>query len=62
VPATAWATYEAKDDQWEGIKKDPSAGCPDKNLADKYNFLLPDLGEGGIRQLRDPDVTDVLAD
>jgi len=58
VPATAWATYEAKDDQWEGIKKDPSAGCPDKNVVGKYTFLLPDLGEGGIRPLRDPDVGD----
>lgn len=27
------------------------------NVVDKYNFLLPDLGEGGIRQLRDPTPT-----
>ena len=27
-------------------------------LFDKYNFLLPDLGEGDIRQLRDPGATD----
>ena len=26
--------------------------------AGKYNFLLPDLGEGVIRQLRDPDAAD----
>ncbi len=58
MPATAQATYEAKNDQWEGIKKDPSAGCPDKNVVGKYNFLLPDLGEGIIRQLRDPDAAD----
>ena len=25
------------------------------NVVGKYSFLLPDLGEGGIRQLRDPD-------
>ena len=24
-------------------------------MVGKYNFLLPDLGEGGFRQLRDPD-------
>lgn len=24
-------------------------------MVGKYSFLLPDLGEGGIRQLRDPD-------
>jgi hypothetical protein len=24
----------------------------------KYNFLLPDLGAGVIRQLRDPDADD----
>jgi hypothetical protein len=58
VPATAWATYEAKDDQWEGIKKDPSAGCPDKNVVGNYTFALPDLGESGIRPLRDPDAAD----
>ena len=28
----------------------------------KYNFLLPDLGEGVIRQLRDPDAADELPD
>jgi hypothetical protein len=27
-------------------------------MVGKYNFLLPDLGEGAIRQLRDPDATD----
>jgi len=29
-----------------------------RHLAGKYNFLLPDLGEGDIRKLRDPDATD----
>jgi len=28
------------------------------NVVGKYNFLLPDLGEGVIRQLRDPDAAD----
>ena len=28
------------------------------NVVGKYSFLLPDLGEGGIRQLRDPDAAD----
>jgi TnpA family transposase len=28
------------------------------NVVGKYTFLLPDLGEGGIRPLRDPDATD----
>jgi Tn3 transposase DDE domain len=28
------------------------------NVVGKYNFLLPDLGEGVIRQLRDPDADD----
>jgi hypothetical protein len=55
VPATAQATYEAKDDQWEGIKKDPSAGCPDKNVHGTYGFVLPDLAPGAIRDLRAPD-------
>ncbi|MGH3193014.1 MAG: hypothetical protein ACRDOL_38320 [Streptosporangiaceae bacterium] len=58
MPATARATYETKNDQWEGIKKDPSAGCPDKNVVGKYSFLLPDLGEAGVRELRDPDAED----
>ena len=55
MPATAQATYEAKNDQWEEIKKDPSAGCPDKNVHGTYSFALPDLEPGTIRQLRDPD-------
>jgi hypothetical protein len=58
VPATARATYEAKDDQWEGIKKDPSTGCPDKNVHGAYSFVLPDLEPGAIRELRDPDAGD----
>lgn len=28
------------------------------NVVGKYSFLLPDLGEGGIRELRDPDMAD----
>ena len=28
------------------------------NVVGKYNFLLPDLGEGVIRQLRDPGAAD----
>lgn len=32
------------------------------NVIGKYNFALPDLGEGGIRQLRDPDTDDDLPD
>ena len=28
------------------------------NVVGKYTFLLPDLGEGGIRPLRDPDASD----
>jgi hypothetical protein len=28
------------------------------NVVGKYSFLLPDLGEGGIRPLRDPDAAD----
>jgi hypothetical protein len=28
------------------------------NVVGKYSFLLPDLGEAGIRQLRDPDAAD----
>jgi len=58
VPATAQATYEAKNDQWEGIKKDPSAGRPDKNVHGTYSFVLPDLAPGAIRDLRNPDATD----
>jgi len=58
VPATARATYEAKDDQWEGIKKDPSAGCPDKNVHGTYSFVLPDLAPGAIRELRNPDTAE----
>ncbi len=58
MPATARATYEAKNDQWEGIKKDPSAGCPDKNFRGTYSFVLPDLAPGAIRELRAPDATD----
>ena len=27
-------------------------------MVGKYSFLLPDLGEGGIRELRDPDMAD----
>jgi hypothetical protein len=45
-------------DQWEGIKKDPSAGCPDKNVHGTYSFALPDLEPGAIRELRDPDAPD----
>jgi hypothetical protein len=52
MPATAQATYEAKDDQWEGIKKDPSAGCPDKNVLGRYAFTRPPAP--GTRPLRDP--------
>jgi len=56
VPATAQATYEAKNDQWEEIKKDPSAGCPDKNVLGRYAFTpLPGTG---LRPLRDPDAPD----
>ena len=58
MPATAQATYEAKNDQWEGIKKDPSAGCPDKNVLGRSCFQLPDLAPGAIRELRDPDAPD----
>ncbi|MFL6052769.1 MAG: Tn3 family transposase [Actinoallomurus sp.] len=32
------------------------------NVIGKYNFALPDLGEGGIRRLRDPDTDDDLPD
>lgn len=32
------------------------------NVVGKYSFLLPDLGEGGIRQLRDPAAADELPD
>jgi hypothetical protein len=46
VPATAWATYEAKDDQWEGIKKDPSAGCPDKNVYGRFDLDMNSHLEG----------------
>ena len=28
------------------------------NVVGKYSFLLPDLGEDGIRPLRDPDAED----
>jgi hypothetical protein len=28
------------------------------NVVGKYSFLLPDLGEGGFRPLRDPDAGD----
>jgi hypothetical protein len=28
------------------------------NVVGKYSFLLPDLGEAGIRELRDPDADD----
>jgi hypothetical protein len=28
------------------------------NVVGKYSFLLPDLGEGGIRELRDLDMAD----
>jgi hypothetical protein len=28
------------------------------NVVGKYSFLLPDLGEGGFRELRDPDTED----
>jgi hypothetical protein len=28
------------------------------NVVGNYSFLLPDLGEGGIRPLRDPDAAD----
>ncbi len=28
------------------------------NVIGKYNFALPDVGEGGIRPLRDPDADD----
>jgi hypothetical protein len=28
------------------------------NVVGKYSFLLPDLGEAGIRELRDPDAED----
>jgi hypothetical protein len=55
VPATAPATYEAKNDQWEGIEKDPSAGCPDKNVLGRYAFTPPP--GTGLRPLRDPAAT-----
>ena len=29
-----------------------------ENVVGKYSFLPPDLGEGGIRPLRDPDAAD----
>ncbi len=28
------------------------------NVVGKYSFLLPDLGEAGFRELRDPDAED----
>jgi hypothetical protein len=28
------------------------------NVIGKYNFLLPDLGSTGLRELRDPDADD----
>jgi hypothetical protein len=63
VPATTRATYGAKDYQWEGIKKDPSAGCPDKNVHGKYSFTAivpadPGKGASATRRLRDPDARD----
>ena len=43
-------------------KKDPSAGCPDKNVLGKYSFTAvsadPGKGASATRQLRDPDVRD----
>ncbi len=35
-----------------------SATCPDKNVVGNYTFALPDLGEAGVRPLRDPDAPD----
>lgn len=32
--------------------------CSHINVIGKYSFALPDLGPGGVRELRDPDQPD----
>jgi hypothetical protein len=56
VPATARATYEAKDDQRGGFQEELPVRCPDKNVLGRYAFTIQPPAE--LRPLRDPNARD----